>query len=257
MQPAATAEVLATPKPEERGTQRGRSRFYTGMALVAFVIVIVGFGPAIVNTAGRKAPVTLLVVLHGVVFAAWLVLFLAQTLLVGKGRLAAHRRLGYAGAGLAVLMVVFGYTTAITMARRGFDLSGDLNAAADPLGLLVFQLGDLLSFGVLVGAAVWYRRRSEIHKRLMLLATVGSLMGAPLAHLISHIPPLRDTRAPVILIPFVLLYFSSAVHDRLSRGRIHPVSLWVAVALFVWANLRAAVINPSPTWRQFAAWLIG
>ena len=257
MQPTATAGGLTTPRPEVRDAPRRRTRFYTGMALVAFAIVIAGFGPAVVNTAGRKAPVTFLVGLHGAVFTAWLVLFLAQTLLVGKGRLAAHRRLGYVGAALAVLMVVFGYTTAITMARRGFDLSGDLNAAADPLGLLVFQLGDLLSFGVLVGAAIAYRRRPEVHKRLMLLATVGSLMGAPLVHLISHISPLRDTKAPVILIPFVMLYFASAVHDRLRRGRIHPVSLWVAIALFVWANLRAAVINPSPAWRQFAAWLVG
>ena len=257
MQPAAKAEMLRTSGPAAWDPPRRRTRFYTGMALVAIAIVIAGFGPGFVKGAGRRAPVNLLVGLHGAVFTAWLLLFLAQTLLVGKGRLGAHRRLGYVGAALAVLMVVFGYTTAIAMARRGFDLSGDLNAAADPLGLLVFQLGDLLSFGVLVGAAVWYRRRPEVHKRLMLLATVGSLMGAPLVHLISHIPPLRDTKAPVILIPFVLLYFASAVHDRLRRGRIHPVSLWGAVALFVWANLRAAVINPNPNWRQFAGWLVG
>jgi hypothetical protein len=225
------------------------------MAVVAFAVVIVGFGPAVVNTAGRKAPVTLLVALHGVVFTAWLALFLAQTLLVGRGRVSAHRRLGYAGVALALLMVVFGYTTAVAMARRGFDLSGDLNAAADPLGLLVFQLGDLLSFGVLVGAAVWYRHRPEVHKRLMLLATVGSLMAAPLAHVIGHLPRLRDT--PVILIPLAMLYFASAVHDRLARGRIHPVSLWVAVALFAWGSIRAALINPSPVWRRFAAWLVG
>jgi hypothetical protein len=38
---------------------------------------------------------------------------------------------------------------------------------------------------------------------------------------------------------------------------VHPVSLWVGVALFLWTNLRAAVINPSPAWRQFARWLVG
>jgi hypothetical protein len=30
----------------------------------------------------------------------------------------------------------------------------------------------------------------------------------------------------------------------------------VAIALFVWANLRAAIIGPSEAWHQFAAWLI-
>jgi hypothetical protein len=225
------------------------------MAVVAFAIVIVGFGPAVVNPGARKAPVTLWVGFHGAIFTAWLTLFLVQTLLVGRGRFAAHRRLGYAGIALAVLMIISGYGTAIAMARRGFDLSGDLNAAADPLGSMVFQLGDLLSFAILLGAAVWYRRRPEVHKRLMLLATVGSLMAAPLAHLISHIPHVRETKAPVILIPLAMLFFAGAVHDHLSRGRIHPVSLWVPIALFLWANLRAVLINPNPTWRKFAAWL--
>jgi hypothetical protein len=129
------------------------------MALVAFAIVVAGFGPAVFNPAGRKAPVTLWVGFHGALFTAWLALFLAQALLVGRGRTSAHRSLGYVGAAVALLMIGSGYATAVAMARRGFDLSGDLDAAADPHGFLVFQLGGLLSFGVLVGAAVALRRR--------------------------------------------------------------------------------------------------
>jgi hypothetical protein len=235
--------------------RRSEGWFYVTMAIVAMVLTIIGFGPALVDTASRKAPLTLAVGAHGIVFATWLLLFLAQTLLIKK-RFAAHRRLGFVGAVLAVLMVVSGYATSIAMARRGFDLSGELNAAADPLGLLVFQLGDLVSFGVLVGAAVWYRRRPEVHKRLMLLATVGALMPASLVHIIGHSPFLREIKAPIILIPLAMLLFASAVHDRLTRGRIHPVSLWVALAMFVWANVRAAIIGPSEAWHQFAGWLI-
>ena len=108
-----------------------------------------------------------------------------------------------------------------------------------------------------MGTAVWFRRRPEVHKRLLLLATVGALMPAALAHIIGHWPYLREIQAPIILVPLVILLFAGAVHDRLSQGRIHPVSLWVALALFVWANLRAVVIGPSDTWHRFAAWLIG
>lgn len=241
---------------ETSATRRMEGRFYIAMALAAVAIAIAGFGPAAIDTDVRKAPLTLALAAHGVVFGAWLLLFLTQTLLIPKGRIALHRRLGCAGAVLAVLMVVSGYFTATAMARRGYDLSGDLVATVDDaLTILVFQLGDLLSFGILVGLAVWYRHRSEVHKRLMLLATVGTLMPAPLAHIIGHSPFLREIKAPIILIPLVVLLFAPAVHDRLSRGRIHPVSLWVALALLVWANLRAAVIGPSDAWHQFAAWL--
>lgn len=234
--------------------QPGRSRFYTGMTLVAFAIVVAGFAPSTIFSGHRRAPLTAAVAAHAAVFTAWLVLLLVQTRLVGRGRIATHRRLGYAGGGLAVLMVVTGFGTAVAMARRGFDLSGDLRADADPLGQMVFQLGDLLTFSVLVAAGIAFRRRPEAHKRLMMLATLGGLMAAPLAHLLSHIPAARKV-PPVILLPLVALYFSCAVHDRLTRGRIHPVSLWVAIALFAWANLRAAVVGPSPAWRRFAGWL--
>ena len=154
-------------------------------------------------------------------------------------------------------MVVTAYLTAITMARRGFDLSGDLsNSPGGVREQLIFQLGDLVSFALLVTAAVWQRRRPAIHKRLMVLATAGGLMPATLAHVIGHSPALRQITAPIILIPLTILYFATAVHDRWSEGRVHPVSLWVAVALLAWANLRAALIGPSTAWREFTDWLI-
>jgi hypothetical protein len=249
--------ITETTALEPRTPRRAEGRFYFGMAMVAVVIAMAGFGPAAVDTASRRAPLTLAVAAHGAVFGAWLLLFLTQAILVPKGRIDVHRQLGYAGVVLAVLMVISGYTTAVAMARRGYDLSGDLiQATSDPLALLVFQLGDLVSFSVLVGVAVWYRHRSDIHKRLMLLATLGALMPAALAHIIGHSPVLREIRAPIILIHLIMLLFAGAVHDRLSRGRIHPVSLWVPIALFIWANLRAAVIGPSDAWHKFAAWLI-
>lgn len=102
------------------------------------------------------------------------------------------------------------------MARRGFDLSGDLNAEADPLGpQFLFPLSNLAEFSTLLAAGYWFRHRAEIHKRLMLLATVGGLMPAPLAHLIGHFPSLRDMGA-IIVVPFAAFLFASAVYDRVS-----------------------------------------
>ncbi len=231
--------------------------FYVIMAVIAIAIAIAGFGPAAVSTAGRRAPLTWALVAHGAIFGAWLLLFLTQTVLVAKRKITFHRRLGYLGILLAVLMVLSGYMTAIAMARRGYDLSGDLiQGNGDPLALMALQLGDILSFSILVGLAIWYRRNPAIHKRLMLLATVASLMPAALTHIIGHWPVLREITAPIIIIPLLMLLFAGAVHDRLSRGRIHPISIWVALALFVWANLRAVVIGPSDAWHRFAEWLI-
>lgn len=230
------------------------ARFYRVIGVVATLVVIAAFAPGL-HASTRKAPVTPLVWLHGALFTSWLLLYLAQTTLVAAGRPHLHRRLGVVGVLLAIAMAWVGYSTAVAMGRRGFDLSGDLDAASDPLGTLVFPLGDLLSFAILVTAAVWWRRRAEYHKRLMMLATVGSLMAAPLAHLIGRIPALRET-PPFILLPLAAFYLAGAVRDRIVGGRFHPVSLWGGLSLLAWAQLRAGVIGPSEAWHRLAGWLI-
>src|SRR5271170_1728991 len=79
--------------------------FFTGMAIVMLVVSVAGFMPAIVNPAGRPAPLTLLAAAHGVVFLAWLLLFLAQSLLVATGRVGWHRQLGLTAVVLLALIL--------------------------------------------------------------------------------------------------------------------------------------------------------
>lgn len=229
--------------------------FYRLMGMVAILLVIAAFAPGLASPDGRNGPPSALVWVHGAVFSSWLVLYLVQAVLVSAHRVDLHRSLGIAGGLLAVTLVVVGYLTAMAMGRRGYDLSGDLAAGSDPIGGLVFPLGDLVSFAVLVGAAMWYRRRPAVHKRLILLATAGSLMAAPLAHLIAKIPALRET-PPVILLPLGALYMAGALFDRVTTGRAHPVSFWGGLGLFAWAQLRAVVIGPSDAWHAFAGWLL-
>jgi hypothetical protein len=228
------------------------------MALAMIATALGGFAPAIFDPASRKAPLTWAVGLHGVAFSAWLALFLAQALLVFNQKVVVHRVLGCVGSGLAGVMLVSGYFTTLAMARRGYDLSGDLiEQFGDPSTVMVFQFGDLLCFGVLVSLGILFRNRPDSHKRLMLLATVGALMPAALSHIIGHSSSLRNLPPVIVLIPYTAFLFAGAVHDRVYRGRIHPVSLWVALLLLIWSNLRAVVIGPSDLWRDFASWLIG
>jgi hypothetical protein len=236
--------------------QHSPQRFYVVTAIIALVIVAAGFGPAMIDTASRRAPLTGFIIAHGVMTLGWLALYLAQTVLVATGRVHLHRRLGTTGAVLAVPIILVGYQTTITMVRRGFDLSGDLLGrigvpdATRLLGSTVFPLGGLVQFGVLVAVALLYRRRPEIHKRLMVLAVV-ILMAEPLAHLFGHFGiPLR-LFGPA----FSMLLFSHAIYDRITRGRMHPVSFWGGLTLSMVNLLSATVVRPSATWQQFVAWL--
>jgi hypothetical protein len=49
----------------------------------------------------------------------------------------------------------------------------------------------------------------------------------------NQVSPLLREMRPIILVPIALLLFASAVYDRVSRGRIHPASLWGAVIIFI------------------------
>lgn len=243
----------APPVSFHSSTHEGR--FYTFMAVFTFLFCVAAFGPSIVHTERRLGPFTPLPAVHGIAFFAWLLLFIAQTILVRTGNLALHRRIGMCSAILAAALVVLGYETTIAMGRRGYDLSGDVGILSDPLAGMAFPLLDIFMFAALFLAAYLYRHRCAIHKRLMLLAVTGALMPSPTAHLTGHFAFLRDKGflTPLIL---AMLLAAGAVHDRIKLHRIHPVSLWIALTIFLVDNLCFVVVMPSRAWHDIAAWLI-
>jgi hypothetical protein len=195
VQNAAKAEIDSL-KTDNRLTARAAGRwFFVGMALVMIATTIAGFLPAIIEPATRRAPLTLLAGAHGIVTFMWLLLYLAQSLLIANRRVALHRRLGLTSIVLLALIIPLGFTTTTAMVRRGFDLSGDQHADPHPAEGVsldaptasVFNFAALLQFAVLAVAAICYRRRPDVHKRLMLFANI-TLMAAPIAHLLGHIP---------------------------------------------------------------------
>ena len=97
-------------------------------------------------------------------------------------------------------------------------MSGDLRVEHNPAYEVIFPLGDLLMFAVLLTAALLYRR-PEMHKRLMLFANIA-LMPAPLAHWIGHVPRLAALPGAIIIIPISMLRRRSQGNFGLCSGSI-------------------------------------
>ena len=248
------ASLAAETTIDNHSKGRPHRWYHSTVGLIIIAAAILGFAPSLLYPANRNAPVTTLAVLQAAISTGWVVLYIVQSFLVATGRRVLHRRLGIAGAALAVAVVIVGYFTVVELTRRGFDLSGDLNVKADPVREAVFPMGDLASFATLVAAGLWHRRRPELHKRFMTLGTVGGMMPAVLAHIVGH--NLRSMT--VLLVPIVwLAFFSPAIYDRLRFGRFHRVTLWGGILLFLWSNVRAAVIAPSAAWHAFMGWAVG
>jgi hypothetical protein len=79
--------------------RRRGGRFYVGLALAVALTVFAGFAPTYYLRLrySPDSPLPGMLHLHGLVFTAWILLFLAQSTLVAAGRTDLHRRLGAAG----------------------------------------------------------------------------------------------------------------------------------------------------------------
>jgi hypothetical protein len=223
----------ATPMmtPGATGRRQGVDRwFYIIVALVMILLNVVAFGPSMLNPSERRVPLPLspLVTVHAIVSVAWLVL---------------------------------GFFSVVEQARRGFDLSGDIGRVPLPPGVTLLAatvalLFFFLEFAILVGAALCYRHRPSVHRRLMLLAVLGGLTPTPVAHVIGHWLSFQPWTLVFFPASFVAFTSLSAIYDRLSQGRIDPVSLWIPILWLGWRVFEVRVIEPSAAWHEFAAWLI-
>lgn len=154
---------------------------YAGAAAFLLVLMFLGFQQFYLH--GRAypdrdlaPPIRTLIILHGCAMTAWMLLFLVQPLLIVSGRRRAHARLGRAGAILAAGIVVLGLRVAVEAARikppdlRIFGFT--------PTQFLLIPIASILLFAGFVVAGVWYRRRPEVHRPLMLLSVLAVMPAA-------------------------------------------------------------------------------
>lgn len=220
--------------------------FYRGVSIALLVTALVGFARTyFLKAAFHAPPLTPLMHVHGVVGTAWLVLLVAQTSLVSAGRVGLHMKLGIAGALVAAAFVPLGILVPLEMARHGEVTPGRLV-------FLIFPLTQSLMFGGFVAAALWNRRRPELHKRLMLVSTAVMIPPA-LARLILFVPvgP-RPVAALVLSMAFVA---AGMVHDWRTRGRVHRLYVWATVAIVLSGPVRF-VLGHTSAWQTLVRFVL-
>jgi hypothetical protein len=185
--------------------------------------------------------------LHGIVMTAWVLLFVTQVSLVATRRTKVHQRLGIVGAGLAVLVVVVGVMTALFAGAREGAFPGP-----DGLRFLIIPLGDMFVFAILISLALYYRRKLDVHKRLMLLAAINILTPA-----IARIPfDFVTNGGPLVFFGLTDLFLVAVVaFDTFKHRRLHPVFLWGSIFLVAMQPLRILIAS-TDVWVRFAASLV-
>jgi len=249
--------LLQTQQTESRVSRRDR-RFFVGMAIAAVATVFFGFAPtyylksfthtAVYPTGLPVSPsLPALVHVHALVFSAWILLFLVQTTLIAADRVHVHRQLGIAGAALAPAMVILGVMTAMKGGRDGWNPGGPY---PNSLAFMIVGLVDVLIFAGFVTTGLYFRRRPELHKRLMLLATVGGLMWPAITRM-----PYVAGRPLVMFALLGALVLASALRDVWLQSPVRLVSLVGGLLILAAFPIRVA-IGLTESWHALAAWLI-
>lgn len=231
------------------GRRAFERRLYSGFAILALLIVFAGFARTfyLQGVFHGKALSTLLVA-HGIIMTAWFVLFIVQVRLVAAGRTDLHRRLGKAGAVLVGLVLIVGFLTAVDAGRRG----ATPDPKVTPLMFMAIPIVDLLVFAIFVGIALWKRRRNDIHKRLMLLATV-SILTPGIARI--PLPVIRQGGLPMFFGLTVGCALACIAADTVRNRRLHPAFGWGGAFMIASLPLRILLAGTA-AWTSFAAWLV-
>jgi hypothetical protein len=212
--------------------------FYLFMSLLVAAIVVWGFSQSINDNLFHPAiPRPFLLWIHGAAFTAWPAFYIFQSALVRTHNVKLHRLLGWFGVALAATMVPLGFTIAVIMGR--FDKHTLHIPDADTF--LSVPFGDMLVFGTLVTLAILWRRKPELHRRLLLLATCA-LLDAPFGRftfLFNHSLYYVCLDAVILLGP---------IRDLLVNGRIHKVYLIALPAMIVLQAFLTYLYRAAPAW---------
>lgn len=272
---ATVAESIAheEPRPDRlSGTPRVNAldRWIYVITAASFIaIVLAGFVPSSIEKmaaveAGQRAPFPPVLHMHAILMGSFLLLLLAQTILIATGRNALHRTLGLAAMVIAPAIVIVGF---ILVPTNYHALLGAMQAAppaareqlqqvvgvVENIMLLQLRIGILFPLLLLIGL----RARSGnagLHKRMMILATTVAIPAG-----IDRIPWLPSSLpfSPMSPDAYMLLAISPMfVWDVIRNRSIHR-AYWVFLALWLPFTIAVHMLWDTSWWHATARALMG
>lgn len=237
---------MATTCPAAAERSGGRL-FYTVMGLAIALLVFAGYAQSYylthwVHPPARAPEMTPWLHVHAISFTVWILLGIVQPALVASDRVEAHKRLGYAAAGLALLIWALGNIVAIQAIHVGYKGLGD------PYAFYSITFFSIQAFALIVTLGLWKRHDHEAHKRLMLLSNAAILEAAvgrlPLEIVVRTAPWSFYLGADLVIL-------AGIAHDKATRGEVHPVWTWGGGLLVLSQLFRLAIMHTAP-WLAFA-----
>jgi hypothetical protein len=211
--------------------------FYFFLSLVVAGIVVAGFSRTVDRFLIHAAPPRpVLLWIHGAAFSGWVVFFILQSALVRVRKVSLHRTLGWFGAVLGAMMVTLGSVIAVVMGR--FDA---LQLHQGDPAFLSVPFFDMAAFGTLLGLAIVWRTKPELHRRFLVLATCGLLDAA-----FARFDYVFNHSIFFVCVDVVMLL--GVARDLLVDRRVDKVYLYGIPALVIGQNVAIYLWRGAPGW---------
>jgi hypothetical protein len=224
-----------------------RRFYYFVFAVIIAVLVVGGFAPRLdEHLLHSPTPLPSILYVHAAVFMGWIILFMLQSALIAAEHVNLHRKVGMLGFVLGVTLAITGVATVIVMAKFR-----DRHGHSDGASFLVLSLNDMLQYSIFFGLAIYWRKKSEFHRRLLFLATCA-LTGPAFRRLMPNASPDQW-----IYVGIDVLILVGLAGDWLINKRLHPVYLYGFPAALVgqWFAMYLH-LSGSPAWLAIGHWLI-
>lgn len=259
---AQTVTYIASGRPGLTGStishQNTERILYAVFGAFLFMLMLVGFQQFYLHGKAFPGhpifpPLKGLIIAHGVAMTCWMTLFLVQTLLIVSNNVRIHMAVGFFGIAVAVSVVVFGSWAAIATTRLEPEL---IRVGLNRKQFMIVPLSDMLKFGTLVTIAVWNRHHPNIHRPMMLLATLTMISAAT-----GRIPFIHNIYAstvweqwlgaffPKLVIGAAFLLVKTVFTRRFDRWFAGGLAVLAIVSLLAWQ------IAPGAAWERVANFL--
>lgn len=220
--------------------------FFVIIGVLSLLYVLAGFTPTyFLPVAKGSFSAKPVYHIHGIMYSLWIVMIITQPLLIKLRLTHLHKKIGYAGLALAIGMFIIGIVMAFVSNQAAID-AGNVNRA---MAFLIVPLTDMILFGTFITLTIFNLRDREMHKRLILLATLSILPAA-----FGRIIGIYGIHPLVGLFLQESILFAGIIFDLLTRKKIHSAYILGGGAV-VLIHLVRFPIGETETWMNFARWL--
>jgi hypothetical protein len=166
---------MSSPKPA------AERYFYSAAVLLLLILVALGFQLFYFHGQmypGRPLtpPIKSLIITHGVAMLLWMLVSLTQPFLIATGYRRVHMAMGKFAAAVAVCLVFLGLKLGIAACKVAPP--GSMHGPLTPKQFMAIPVLNIALFALFMTAGVWWRKRPEIHKPMMFMATLTAVTAA-------------------------------------------------------------------------------